>query len=52
MMAAAVVLLAAGITVASPQVARCGAALYLAAVLLFASQIAGLALRGRRTRTT
>jgi len=38
-MSAAVVLLAIGIVAASPHVARCGAVLYLAGALLFASQL-------------
>jgi hypothetical protein len=38
-MSAAVVLLATGIAVSSPHVARCGAVLYLAGALLFASQL-------------
>ena len=38
-MSAAILLLATGIAAASPHVARCGAVLYLAGALLFASQL-------------
>lgn len=46
-MTLAVVLLAAGIGAALPHVVRCGAVLFLAGVLLFASQIARVAFGGQ-----
>jgi len=47
LMVVGVALLATGVGVASTHVARCGAALFLGGVLLFASQIARIAVGGR-----